>query len=146
MEEIIDKTMANLKLIGMVNKGGKLCIKRGQLNIEHVDRLQSLRRWYNKDSRDITLIHIRNTINDAIKIAKGLASNTIHTDMKIWSISALNQELKNCENGLSNLKITYNDDPNFIANLDVLIDRCRAQCDELDKSIGLLNVDITQRV
>lgn len=135
MDEYVDRTMANLKLIGMVNKGQKLCLRKGQLNIESVDRMQSVRRWLNKDSRDVTLIHVRNTINDAIKITKGLLGNTLHTDLKHWTISAVNQEMKNCENGLQNLKSTYMEDSSFIANIDVLIDRCKAQSDEIDKAV-----------
>lgn len=135
MDELVDKTMANLKLIGMIKKGEKVCLRKGQLNIEYVDRLQSLRRWYNKDSRDVSLIHIRNTINDAIKIAKGLITNNIQSDLKVWTVSALNQELRNCENGMQNLKTTYIDDPSFLANIEVLLDKCRAQADEIDKAL-----------
>jgi hypothetical protein len=135
MDDLVDKTMANLKLIGMINKGEKVCLRKGQLNIEQVDRLQSFRRWYNKDSRDVTLIHIRNTINDAIKIAKGLMMNNIQSDMKTWTVGALNQELKNCDTGLQNLKTTYIDDPSFLANIDVLCDKCKAQCEEIDRTL-----------
>jgi hypothetical protein len=135
MDDVIDKLMANLKLIGMVNKGEKVCVRRGQLNIEYVDRLQSVRRWYNKDSRDVTLVHIRNSVNDAIKIAKGLLGNNVQTDLKVWTISAINAELRNCENGLQNLKTTYMEDSSFVANMDVLIDKCKAQCDEIDKCL-----------
>jgi hypothetical protein len=135
MDELVDKTMANLKLIGMIKKGEKVCLRKGQLNIEYVDRLQSLRRWYNKDSRDVSLIHIRNTINDAIKIAKGLITNNVQSDLKVWTVSALNQELKNCETGMQNLKTTYIDDPSFLANIEVLLDKCKAQADEIDKAL-----------
>jgi hypothetical protein len=135
MDELVDKTMANLKLIGMIKKGEKVCLRKGQLNIEYIDRLQSIRRWYNKDSRDVSLIHIRNTINDAIKIAKGLITNNIQSDLKIWTVSALNQELKNCETGMQNLKTTYIDDPSFLANIEVLLDKCKAQADEIDKAL-----------
>lgn len=136
MDDLVDKTMANLKLIGMINKGEKVCLRKGQLNIEQVDRLQSFRRWYNKDSRDVTLIHIRNTINDAIKIAKGLMMNNIQSEMKTWTVGALNQELKNCDTGLQNLKTTYIDDPSFLANIDVLCDKCKAQCEEIDRTLA----------
>lgn len=135
MDELVDKTMANLKLIGMIKKGEKVCLRKGQLNIEYVDRLQSFRRWYNKDSRDVSLIHIRNTINDAIKIAKGLITNNIQSDLKVWTVTALNLELRNCETGMQNLKTTYIDDPSFLANIEVLHDKCKAQADEIDKAL-----------
>lgn len=136
MDDVIDKTMANLKLIGMINKGEKVCVKRGQLNKEQFDRLQSLRRWYNKDSRDVTLVHIRNSVNEGIKIAKSLLSNSVQWDLKTWTINAINNELRNCEKGLQNLKSTYMDDSGFVANIDVLIDRCKAQSDEIEKSVN----------
>jgi hypothetical protein len=139
MDDFVDKTMANLKLIGMIKKGEKVCLKKGQLNIEQIDRLQSFRRWYNKDSRDVSLTHIRNTINDAIKIAKGIIGNTVQMDLKTWTIAALNSELRNCETGLLNLKTTYMEDQSFLANIEVLQDKCRAQCDEIDKSLFSMN-------
>lgn len=133
MDDVVDKTMANLKLISMLNKGEKLCVRKGQLNIEQINRLQSIRRWYNKDSRDLSLIHIKNTINDAIKITNGLIANNVQDNLKEWTITTLNQEITNCENGLENLKTTYVDDPSFIANLDVLIERCKAHTIEINK-------------
>jgi hypothetical protein len=141
MDDVIDKLMANLKLVAMINKGEKVCVRKGQLNIEPVDRLQSMRRWYNKDSRDVTLVHIRNTVNDAIKVAKGLLANNIQSDLKVWTVTALNIELKNCEVGLQNLKTTYMDDSSFVANMDVLIDKCKAQCDEIEKVLLELSQD-----
>lgn len=142
MDEVVDRTMANLKLIGMVTQGQKLCVRRGQLNIEHVDRLQPIRRWLYKDSRDQSLIHIRNTVNDAIKISRGLIANNMHIDLGEWIITALNDEIKKCEVGLQNLKTTYTDDSLFVANLDVLIDRCRAHSEEIDKSLRRVENDL----
>jgi hypothetical protein len=140
MDEVVDRTMANLKLISMVNKGEKLCVRKGQLNIEQVDRLQPVRRWYNKDSRDTSLVHIRNTVNDAIKISKGLLANNLQIELSEWIVSALNDEIKECEIGLQNLKTTYADDSSFVANLDVMIGRCKAHSEEIEKTLVLQSV------
>lgn len=142
MDEVVDKTMANLKLISMVSKGEKLCVRKGQLNIEQIDRLQPIRRWYNKDSRDNCLIHIRNTIIDAIKISKGLLANNLQIELSTWIVTALNEEIKRCEIGLQNLKTTYEEDSSFVANLDVMIDRCRAHSDEIDRSLKRVENDL----
>lgn len=141
MDEVVDRTMANLKLISMVTKGQKLCVRKGQLNIEQVDRLQPIRRWLYKDSRDQSLIHIRNTVNDAIKISRGLIANSMQIELGEWIITALNDEIKKCEVGLQNLKTTYTDDSLFVANLDVLIDRCRAHSEEIDRSLKKVEND-----
>lgn len=142
MDEVVDKTMANLKLISMVSKGEKLCVRKGQLNIEQIDRLQPIRRWYNKDSRDNCLIHIRNTVIDAIKISKGLLANNLQIELSTWIVTALNEEIKRCETGLQNLKTTYEEDSSFVANLDVMIDRCRAHSDEIDRSLKKVESDL----
>lgn len=143
-EELIDNTIANLKVIGMVQKNGRLSIRKGQLTIEPDDHFQKLRRWFNKDSRDLTLMHIRNTINNAIRLSKGLMDNSIETELKAWVLQKLTVEMKNCEAGIMNLKTTYNDDSQMVANLDVIGDRLQAQYSELfhfikEHSLSLTN-------
>lgn len=128
---MIDNTIANLKVIGMVQKNGRLSVRKGQLTLEPDDHLMKLRRWFNKDSRDLTLMHIRNTINNAIKLSKGIFTNMIETELKGWSIQRLANEMQNCQLGLVNLKTTYNDDSMMVANLDVILDRLIAHCSEL---------------
>lgn len=39
--------------------------------------------------------------------------------------------MTNCQSGLTNLKTTYNDDSIMIANIDVLLERLQANCEEL---------------
>lgn len=130
-EDLIDTTITNLKIIGMVPKNGRLCIRKGQLTLEQEDHFQLIRRWINKDSREITLLHIRNTINNAMKLSKGLMTNQIDVELKQWTLQKLIQEMTNCQSGLVNLKTTYNDDYSFKASLDVLCERLQANCDEL---------------
>jgi len=136
-EDLIDSTITNLKIIGCVPKNGRLCIRKGQLTLEPDDHFQLLRRWINRDSREITLIHIRNTINNALKLSKGLMSNQIDTELKKWTLQKLIQEMLNCQQGLINLKTTYNDDYAFKASLDVLCERLQANCVELNEYITL---------
>lgn len=133
-EEMIDNTIANLKVIGMVQKNGRLSVRKGQLTLEPDDHFTKLRRWFNKDSRDLTLMHMRNTINNAIKLSKGIFTNKIETELKNWSIQRLANEMQNCQLGLVNLKTTYNDDSMMVANLDVILDRLKAHCAELAES------------
>ena len=130
-EELIDSTITNLKIISAVQKNGRLCIRKGQLTLERDDHFQIIRRWVNKDSRELTLMHIKNTINNAIKLSKGLIQNLIQTDLRQWTIEKLIEEMQNCQGGLLNLKTTYNDDYSFKATLDVLGERLEANCEEL---------------
>lgn len=71
-EMFVDQTTANLKIIGMLPKNSKLCVRHGQLSIDRDDHLQPLRRWMSRDSRDVTLMHIRNTLTNALRILNSL--------------------------------------------------------------------------
>lgn len=142
-EEFIDTTIAALKIIGMVPKNGKLCVRKGQLSLDLADNAQAVRRWVQGDSRDVTLMHARNTINSAVKISKALASeggnpngnpNGANT-LSRWTLGRLVAEMEQCDVGLQNLKTTYANDSAMVANLDVLSDRLRAHRIELSKWI-----------
>lgn len=136
-EEFIDSTIASLKIIGMVPKNGKLCIRKGQLCLESAQKAQGVRRFINGDSRDMTLMHAKNTINHAVKITRTLM-NSPDSPITLWTIQRIHEEMEACEGGLQNLKTTYVNDSMMIANLDVLIDRQRAHGDEIRKYLDRL--------
>lgn len=141
-EEFIDTTIAALKIIGMVPKNGKLCVRKGQLSLDVADNTQAVRRWVQGDSRDVTLMHARNTINSAVKISKALSEeratppNTSAGNLSRWTLGRLVAEMEQCDVGLQNLKTTYACDSAMVANLDVLSDRLRAHRSELSKGIS----------
>jgi len=134
-EEFVDTTIASLKIIGMVPKNGKLCIRKGQLCLDSTVKAQGLLRFLNGDSRDMTLMHAKNTINHAVKITRALMTTPIKDEINMWTIRRIHDEMEGCESGLQNLKTTYTNDSMMIANLDVLIDRQRAHGDEIRKYI-----------
>ena len=135
-EEYIDSTIAALKVIGMVPKSGKLCVRKGQLALDIVNRSQPIRRFFNGDSRDITLIHARNAIGSAVKITKAIMSNPEKPELSRWTLERLAAELEQCETGLQNLKTSYIEDSSMVANIDVLSDRLRAHKDEVVRFLG----------
>jgi hypothetical protein len=130
-DELIDNTITSLKIISMVQKNGRLCIRKGQLAIETNDKWQSVRRWLSNDSRDQTLMHMRNCINNAVKLSKAIINNSLDVDMRTWTISRLIIEMNNCQAGLVNLKTTYTGDAPYVAAIDVLLERLIANCYEL---------------
>ena len=132
-EEFVDSTIAALKIIGMVPKSGKLCVRKGQLSLDDADNGQPIRRWIKGDSRDITIMHARNTINSAVKISK--ATMVATDELARWTLERLAAEMGQCEVGLQNLKTTYSSDSAMVANLDVLSDRLRAHRAELIKHL-----------
>lgn len=145
-EDQIDNIIMNLKIIGMVQKNGRLCVRKGSLTLEHDDHLQTIRRWFNKDTRDLTMMHIRSTIMNAIKLTKEIMMKKSEFDIefkkniqesesiKDWRLIRILTEFNNCQTGLKNLKTTYNSDSIMIANIDVLLERLVENCKELEKN------------
>jgi len=158
-EEFVDSTIASLKIIGMVPKSGKLCVRKGQLSLDTPDKVQAMRRWANGDSRDLTLMHARNTIASAVKISKSLMAaassssssssgtgvNVNAPELSIWTLERLATEMEQCEVGLQNLKTTYSSDSMMVANLDVISDRLRAHKDEVARFVGAVDASPSQR-
>ena len=132
-EELIDTTLTTLKVIGMLPKNGRLCVRRGQLTLESDDHMQRFKRWVYRDSREVTLSHIKNTINNATKIIKGIMSSQIDIEMKTWTLQRFLSEMTSCQSGLVNLKTTYINDTAIVATLDVICERLQANCAELSE-------------
>ena len=130
-EELIDTTLTTLKVIGMLPKNGRLCVRRGNLTLENDDPMQRVKRWIYRDSREVTLMHIKNTINNATKIIKGIMSNQIEIELKTWTLQRFLSEMTSCQSGLVNLKTTYLGDTSMVASLDVICERLQANCAEL---------------
>lgn len=128
--DIIDNILINLKIISMLQKGEKLCVRKGILAKDSDDHFQSIRRWVHKDSRDSIMLHIRNTILNAIKLSKDILKGNIQLDMKDWTLYKLNEEMKASERGLENLKTTYMNDSVVYASIDTLIARLKAVYEE----------------
>ena len=134
-DEFIDDTIAALKIIGMLPRGGKLCVRKGQLSLDQHDNIQRVRRWFRGDSRDLTLMHVRNTINNAVKISKMLMANYAAVELASWTLDRMASEMAQTEVGLKNLRLTYSCDSTMVANLDVLSDRLRAHHVEVSKFV-----------
>jgi hypothetical protein len=130
-EDQIDNALTNLKIIALIQKNGRLCIRKGCLTLEPDDHFQIIRRWINKDNRDLCMMHIRNTISNSIKITKSIINNQIDVELKDWTLNRFSIEMTNCQNGLTNLKTTYNDDAVTKSQLDILLERLEVHCLEL---------------
>lgn len=135
-DEFIDDIMANLKVIGMLQKNSKLCVRKGKLAIDDESHFQFLRRWLKRDSRDSVLMHMKNTIVNAINTSKVLLNESKYSEHDKWVLLRLNEEMRACEMGIVNLKTTYAGDAMMVASLDVLIERLRASYDDISKKIN----------
>jgi hypothetical protein len=65
----VDNILTLLKFIGKIPRGGRLCVRQGELVADtSTSHLQPLLRWACGDSRDATLSHIRGVIHAAMRL------------------------------------------------------------------------------
>lgn len=124
-DTFIDDVLTNLRVVGMIKKNQKLCIRKGRLSIDTDDTVQPVRRWLYSDSRESIIAMIKITIQNAIRLSKDIQKDAFEIDMKEWTIHRIDEELRSCELGLENMRTTYQDDSTYIAMLDTLIERLK---------------------
>ncbi len=109
-EDHINSIITNLKIIGMLKVDEKLCIRKNHLQIDKFSHLQSIKRWFYRDSRDFIIMFIKDLIKN-IKLLK-------FENYSTWTINLLLSEMEQAKTGLLNLKKTYSDDPIMFVTLE----------------------------
>ena len=115
--------MTNLKLLSYVKEQDKLAKTENKMEIDNRYYLQGVRRWYNGDSRDLTLHFIEKIVKSADSISEDLAKSKNSDDK--YNLKLLTEDLISSKSGLNNLKITYNEDKLFISTIDNLIEKIK---------------------
>lgn len=118
-EEFIDSIVTNLKIISIIQINEKLCIHKGHLQIDRDSTIQPIKRWFNRDSREVIL----NFIKELIKNINSLFNKvkTLDKDEQIWIVGRILIEMDSTENGLNNLKTTYSFDPVTTVTIENII-------------------------
>lgn len=126
-----DKLLVNLKIISKIPKTGRISRSvDGIISLESETFYLPLKRFINNDSRKQTMYEINNIVNDAIAFLKNIyeskylnltQSNTDEYKKNCDLLQLINSTLQNTISGLENLKVTYQDDPNIVSQIDVVI-------------------------
>ena len=121
-----DKLMTNLKVISRVNQHEKISTTSEQMRSDGTAGwLQTLRRWWNEESRDVNLNTITCVIDNAFAQLNLYHQKVDPTQSEKIFIIMLKDDLSNTVKGLTNLKITYGDDSVVQARIDLLIQRIK---------------------
>ena len=80
VEDLVDKIIINLKIIGIIKVNEKLCIRKGNLQIDQESAIRSLKRWFFRDTRDDFLIFIRDLIRKINLITDQRDLERIHSE------------------------------------------------------------------
>lgn len=122
-EDSIDYIITNLKIISIVQINEKLGVKKGHLVIDRDSNIQPIKRWFNRDSRDMILNFIKDLLKNICNVLNKIKS--LEQQDYLWNLGRILIEMDSIESGLNNLKTTYSDDPVTNANIDNLIIKSR---------------------
>ena len=113
LEELVDKIIINLKILSSIQVNEKLCIRKGNLQIDKESNLRPFKRWLCRDTTDNVLSFIKDIFR------KIQCVNDNKDLLRIYT------EFEKTEIGFENLKITYSYNPVTVATIDNLIVKLR---------------------
>lgn len=140
-QKFIDENILNLKIISKIKPNDKLLANNNLLEIDSPHILQSVNRWYNNESRSITIEKLNIILEGTFKITKILLENEKKNKDDDKSLEENNSqifqtlilEMKNSLVGLENLKKTYSEDILISSQLDLLINKLNTRIDKMSK-------------
>jgi len=128
---IPDKLLINLKIISKIQKNGRIARSYdGIISLENDVFYQSIKRFVSNDSRRQAIFEINSVITECVDIlqhilnSKHMNKNFSQSDEYIKACENINlilheMELARC--GVENLKFTYQNDPNIVSQIDIVI-------------------------
>jgi hypothetical protein len=122
----LEDVFINLRLISKINQGEKLLQTDKHINID-TSYFQVITRWFRGASRNESISFIQKILAKAFDFSDKLIEDEI--DESSQKLLRLNTDLKNCLEGLANLKVTYMYDKLIQSEIDVLIDNVRSRLD-----------------
>ena len=100
-----------------------MAIKKGHLVIDRDSNIQPIKRWFNRDSRDMVLNFIKDLLKNIFNAFNKIKA--MEQSDYLWNLGRILIEMDSIEAGFNNLKTTYSDDPVTNANIDNLIIKSR---------------------
>jgi hypothetical protein len=128
---IPDKLLINLKIISKIQKNGRITRSYdGIISLENNVFYQAIKRFISNDSRKQAIFEINSIISESINIL----NHILNSKYMNKTFNESDEYIKNCENitlilselelskrGIENLKFTYQNDPNIVSQIDILI-------------------------
>lgn len=140
--------LTNLKILAKIKADNKVQCEDGQFVIDEWTYTQGMRRWWNKDSRKITLDALENFISDTFSLIDQIYSDefTNNRDNNITNSYYVNEafkdknssillsfvtEMNNAITGLNNLKHTYRHDITTVSSLEMIIEKLNVRAKKI---------------
>jgi hypothetical protein len=160
-EHMKDLCLTNLKILSQIKDGDKLYCLNGIFSIDSPTYTQGIFRWYYSESRNITLKNLDDLLSNLFKTIDHIYKKELKTEQSlennyysrmlsksnnIFNEEGKNElltfltEMKNCINGLNNLKLTYKADISTVSSIDVIIEKINVR---IKKISNILSIDKT---
>jgi len=152
MNQLIEKNLIQIKIIGKIPESGKISTSSG-ISLENDSMFQGLWRTLRFDSRQESIKVVKDIIFDTIVLTNDMINNRFlniyqikdNEDITQFEREEFNkiflilkqytQELKNTIVGLKNLQDTYNVDVDMVSKIDVLLDHIRYQIVQIEQKL-----------
>jgi hypothetical protein len=128
---IPDKLLINLKIISKIQKNGRIARSfDGIISLENDAFYQSIKRFVTNDSRKQAVFEINSVITECIDILHHITNSKFMNKLYYQSgeyikncecIGLLLKEMELAKTGVENLKFTYQNDPNIVSQIDIVI-------------------------
>ena len=149
---MLDKVLINLKVLSKVSEKGKIStISGSNISLENEKSYTPLLRYLNGDSRKKTVETIQDVVNSASEISNSMLQHscmslyerkeqptsfeTNEYNKQYQQLKNLSSEMQNCLKGLANLRVTYGNDANIVAQLEVITENAKRQIIEIESSL-----------
>lgn len=148
-----EEILLQLKIISKINKENKITVNNSSLEIDN-RYWQFLRRYYNGDSRNVTIENIDKIIKKSFTIIDNTLEKEVSNDIENANLKQNNYfvednshilqkfllELSNAIKGLSKLKQTYTDDTTTAARIDLIIQKINIRNEKIQKLLNIKKI------
>ena len=114
---IVNRAFTDLLVIAQIPPQGRLCICNGHLTVESNAFWTPLKRWFFMENRHVVLMHLKQLFLDLELFL------TNCTSIENWVYQELESISESVKQGLMNMKLTYTDDAQVNASMDLLLAR-----------------------
>jgi hypothetical protein len=118
-QKCIDKLFVDINIISHIKTGQKLSVNGSNIRIEQQDLYTIVKRWWFKESREISINYINEMVDDIDIILETL----LECDSKLNTVSRFKDKLEKFLHGISNLSKTYVGDNYIISKLELITER-----------------------
>jgi len=134
-QKCIDKLFVDINIISQIKTGQKLSVNGSNIRIEQQDLFTIVKRWWFKESREISINYINEMVDDIDIILETL----LECDSKLHTVSRFKDKLEKFLHGISNLSKTYVGDNYIISKLELVTERVSDKIGIISEYLGSKN-------